>query len=64
MTPKSSERPSAISDLYHGGTLDEERYQLWEIRAVRIVACKGIQDGELLVRVPMSKRNGVRAVAR
>ncbi len=29
--------------LYHDGTLDEERYRLWEMWAVRMVASKGIR---------------------
>lgn len=33
-----------VYDLHHDGTLDEERYQLWEMWAVRIVASKGIQE--------------------
>lgn len=42
-----------VYDLHHDGTLDEERYQLWEGFAVSIVACKGIrawwdaEDGRL-----------------
>jgi hypothetical protein len=32
-----------VYDLYHDGTLDSERYELWESIAVRIVASKGIR---------------------
>ena len=32
-----------VYDLYHDGTLDAERYQLWESIAISIVACKGIR---------------------
>jgi len=31
-----------VYDLYHDGTLDAERYQLWESIVISIVACKGI----------------------
>jgi hypothetical protein len=33
-----------VYDLHHDGTLDEERYQLWESWAISIVACKGIRQ--------------------
>ena len=33
-----------VYDLHHDGSLDEERYQLWEMWAVRIVASKGIRS--------------------
>jgi len=38
-----------VYDLHHQGTLDGERYAVWELYAVAIVACKGIRawwDGE------------------
>ena len=33
-----------VYDLHHGGTLDDERYELWEGFAVGIVASKGIRE--------------------
>ncbi|MHC4138091.1 MAG: hypothetical protein ACYS0K_24390 [Planctomycetota bacterium] len=32
-----------VYDLYHDGTLDAERYELWESIAISIVACRGIR---------------------
>ena len=33
-----------VYDLHHDGTLDEDRYQLWESIAISIVASKGIRE--------------------
>lgn len=33
-----------VYDLHHDGTLDDERYELWESWAVGIVASKGIRE--------------------
>jgi hypothetical protein len=32
-----------VYDLYHDGTLGEERYRLWEMWAIRMVASKGLR---------------------
>ena len=33
-----------VYDLHHDGTLDEERYQLWESFAISMVASRGIRE--------------------